>query len=532
MRHNPASSDGRVIISGDALTVEDVVDVARGYKPVSLSDDARLRMENSRKWVESVLRDGEMRVYGVNTGLGALRDRSLSPDQAGQLTVNMIRSHSVGVGEPAPIDVVRAAMLIRVNTMAKGFSGTRPKVPETLLEMLNKGVHPYVPLKGSVGASGDLAPLSHIALTLMGEGAAFYEGELLPAAEAMKLAGLEPVVPGAREGLALNNGTAFTTAMASLAVHDAENLVKNAEIALAMSLEALLGAGDAFNEHIHAARGHDGQIKAAWDVRALIRGSDLVDSKAKVQDAYSLRCAPQVMGAARDALSFARMVVTREMNAATDNPLIFIELERENKALSGGNFHGEPLALTMDLLGMAVAEIGNISERRVFRLLDGTLNEGLEPMLIENSGLNSGLMMLQYTAAALVSENKTLAHPDSVDSIPTSANQEDHVSMCTNAAIHATQILRNVEQVVAIEMITAAQALDLRLRERKAEVGIGTGAAYRTIRDRVPFVDADRTMYEDIVTIAEIVHNGEIVAAVEDALGLPLHGLAEMAVVG
>ena len=294
----------------------------------------------------------------------------------------------------------------------------------------------------------------------------------------------------------------------------------------------MLGAGDAFNERIHAARGHDGQIKAAWDVRTLIRGSDLVDSKAKVQDAYSLRCAPQVIGAARDALSFARMVVTREMNAATDNPLIFIELERENKALSGGNFHGEPLALTMDLLGMAVAEIGNISERRVFRLLDGTLNEGLEPMLIENSGLNSGLMMLQYTAAALVSENKTLAHPDSVDSIPTSANQEDHVSMCTNAAIHATQILRNVEQVVAIEMITAAQALDLRLRERKAEIGIGTGAAYRTIRDRVPFVDADRTMYEDIATIAEIVHNGEIVAAVEDALGLPLYGLAEMAVVG
>jgi histidine ammonia-lyase len=419
-------------------------------------------------------------------------------------------------------------MLIRANTLAKGYSGVRVEVVETLIKMLNRRVHPIVPEKGSVGASGDLAPLSHMALVLMGEGEAFYQGKRMSGKTAMRKAGLEPIRLEAKEGLALNNGTAFTAAIASLLISDAENLVKNAEIALAMSLEALCGIKDAFNEKIHRARRHDGQQRVARNVLNLIEGSKLVDSKPdKVQDAYSLRCAPQVIGAARDALAFIRMVVENEINAATDNPLIFLDLDGENKAISGGNFHGEPLAFAMDLLGIVVAEIGNIAERRIFRLLDRNLNEGLPEMLVKSTGLNSGLMLLQYTAAALVSDNKTLAHPDSVDSIPTCANQEDHVSMSLNAARHAREILWNVERIIAIEMFCAAQALDFREKEM---LGRGTGAAYSKIRQEVSHIEEDRIMHRDIEKIVALIHKGEIVQEVEGALGNRLEGLAKVTI--
>jgi histidine ammonia-lyase len=518
-----------IIINGESLTIEEVVAVARFNNPVQLDEKAKENVLNCRKWVEEAIK-GNMVVYGVTTGVGSLARRAIPPERNVEFSKNLIRSHSVGVGNPLPEEIVRAAMLIRANTLAKGYSGVRVEVVETLIEMLNRGVHPIVPEKGSVGASGDLAPLSHMALVLMGEGEAFYQGERMSGEEAMRKAGLEPISLEAKEGLALNNGATFTAAIASLLISDAENLVKNAEIALAMSLEALCGIKDAFNEKIHRARRHDGQQRVAKNVLNLIEGSQLVDSKpGKVQDAYSLRCAPQVIGAARDALAFIRMVVENEINAATDNPLIFLDLERENKAISGGNFHGEPLAFAMDLLGIVVAEIGNIAERRIFRLLDRNLNEDLPEMLVESTGLNSGLMLLQYTAAALVSDNKTLAHPDSVDSIPTCANQEDHVSMSLNAARHAREILWNVERIIAIEMFCAAQALDF--REKKGRMpGKGTKAAYLKIREKVSPVKEDRIMHKDIEEIVALIHKGEIVQEVEGALGKRLEGLAKVTI--
>jgi histidine ammonia-lyase len=553
-----------VVLSGNALTIEDVVAVARWHKPARLANGAMETIQACREWVDQVVREGKPRVYGLNTGFGALADVVIPPEKTAELSQNLIRSHSVGVGEPSPQEVVRAALLIRANTLAKGHSGVRVEIIETLIEMLDRGVHPVVPEKGSVGASGDLAQLSHMALVLMGEGEASYQGQRMFGGEAMRRAGLQPLSPLAKEGLALINGATFTAAIASLALHDAERLVKNAEIALAMSLEAVRGSRDAFDERVHQARRHDGQQRTAGNVLALIEGSELItqDPNGKVQDAYSLRCAPQVLGAARDALAFVRMVVENEINAATDNPLLFLDLERENKAISCGNFHGEPLAFAMDLLGIVVAEIGNIAERRVFRLTDPTLSEGLPAMLVKGSGLNSGLMLLQCTAAALVSDNKTLAHPDSVDSVPTSANQEDHVSMSLNAARHAREILWNVETIVGIEMLCAAQALDFRklglcfsktewdpseegmtkLRKvvtyelkdgrtvEKREPGRGARAAYSVIRQAVPFVENDRVTYEDIDRVTAMVHSGEIVQAVEKELGKPLKGLAELVV--
>ncbi len=555
-----------LLIDGEALSVDEVVDVARHGKRVQLSAQAIERVENCRRWVDEVVDEGKLTVYGLTTGYGSLAEVKIPVTQVETLTRNMIMSHSVGVGQPLDVGTVRATMLIRANTLAKGYSGIRVEVLETLLSMLNRGVHPVIPEKGSLGASGDLAPLSHLALALSKDtegGEAFYQGQQMTAAEAMDRADLEQVELKAKEGLALNNGATVSAAIAALALHDAEMLVKNTEIALAMSLEAMRGVSDAFHHKVHAARGHDGQIRCAANVLRLIEGSELIDSTTRVQDAYSLRCAPQVIGAARDVLSFVRYVISREINAATDNPLIFLDLpeKRENKAISAGNFHGEPLALAMDMLGMAVAEIGSISERRVFRLLDNTLSAGLPAMLVEDSGLNNGLMMAQYTAAALVSDNKTLAHPDSVDSIPTCANQEDHVSMSTNAARHAREIVRNVEQIVGIEVLCAAQALDFRLSglefrtttwQRsddlqqcrktvqyelgkgkavgKARLGVGTEAAYQAIRAQIEHLSQDRPLYPDLGRAATMVHNGDIVSAVETSLGEPLADLAELVI--
>jgi histidine ammonia-lyase len=560
--HHPAT----LTLDGESLSIQDVVDVARNRDRAGLSAAARERVQTCRAWVDRIMEEGELTVYGLTTGYGSLAEVNIPPEDVETLVRNVIMSHAAGVGDPLGEEVVRATMLIRANTLAKGHSGIRAEVLETLLAMLNAGVHPVMPEKGSLGASGDLAPLAHLVLALCRDtegGEAVFQGQRLPAAVAMRQAGIEQLTLKVKEGLALINGATASAALATLALYDAELLVKNSEIALAMSLEAMRGVSDAFDPKVHAARGHDGQIRCAHDVLRLIEGSALIDSTSRVQDPYSLRCAPQVIGAARDALAFVRLVVGTEINAATDNPLIFLDLPeaRVNKAISCGNFHGEPLALAMDLLSIAVAELGSISERRVFRLLDNSLSVGLPPMLVEDSGVNSGLMMAQYTAAALASDNKTLAHPDSVDSIPTSASQEDHVSMSMNAARHAREIVNNTEQIVGIEMLCAAQALDFRraglefssvtwredeARQRqkkvveyelkkgravaKASLGRGTEAAHRAIRAQIEYFDRDRPLYPDLELIAHLVHGGGIVREVEAALGTPLTGAAEMVV--
>jgi histidine ammonia-lyase len=520
-----------LILDGDSLEVEDVIGVARHGAKVRLCEEAMARVRVSRAWIDEISQGDDLVVYGVNTGFGSLAEVRIPPDDVASLTRNLILSHSAGVGEPLSEEAVRAMMLIRANTLAKGYSGIRLETLTTLVDMLNCGVHPVIPEKGSVGASGDLAPLSHLALPLIGEGEAFYRGKRLPGAEAMRQAGLAPVLLASKEGLALNNGTTAMAALGCLALADAENLVFHAEIALAMSLEALQAASRAYDARVHAVRNHGGQQASAANVRRLITGSELIDSAQRVQDAYSLRCAPAVLGAVRDTLAFVRTTLENEINAATDNPLIFLDEASPNKAFSGGNFHGEPLALAMDYLGIALAEVGSIAERRIFRLLDGTLDmteetvlhSGLPSMLARNSGLESGLMLTQYTAAALVSDNKTLAHPDSVDSIPTCANQEDHVSMGTNAALHAREIVWNVERIVAIEMLCAAQALDFRISGRPRpparKPGVGTSAAHQALRaGGITPLTQDRILAPDIERAAELIHSGQITGAVEAAL--------------
>jgi histidine ammonia-lyase len=508
-----------VNLDGDSLTIEQVLAVARRSAPVRLDEGAAARVEASRDWIDEISSGDGLTIYGVNTGFGSLAEVRIPPKDVATLTRNLILSHSVGVGRALSEEAVRATILIRANTLAKGYSGIRLETVQTLVEMLNRGVHPVIPEKGSVGASGDLAPLSHLALPLMGEGEAYYQGRHLSGAEAMRQAGLAPVELAAKEGLALNNGTSVTAALACLALSDAENLVRHAEIAVAMSLEASQAVSRAFNARLHAARNHRGQQATAANICRLTAGSELIDSTPRVQDAYSLRCAPQVLGAVRDTLEFVRTTVENEINAATDNPLIFLDEPGPNKAFSGGNFHGEPLALTMDFLGIAVAEVGNIAERRIFRLLDGTLNSSLPPMLTQDSGLQSGLMMAQYTAAALVSDNKTLAHPDSVDSIPTGANQEDHVSMSANAARHALEIVWNTERIVAIELLCAAQGLDLRTEGSSRQPGRGTQAAYQALRaGGIPPLAQDRILAPDIERAAELIHTGQMAEAVDAVL--------------
>ncbi len=503
-------------LDGEHLTLDDVVAIARTARPVALAVAARPRIDASRAWVEQVLARGAPTVYGINTGFGVFANVPIRADQSARLMRNLILSHSAGVGDPLPEEIVRATMAIRANTLAKGFSGVRAVVIETLIEMLNRGVHPIIPAKGSVGASGDLAPLSHLALVMTRDaadkddesGEAIYRGERVSGKRVMELAGIPRVELQAKEGLALNNGATVSAAIAALAIADAENLARHADLALALSLEAIRGQASPFDEHIHRAAGHAGQMTTAHNVRALIDGSQLIDSTAKVQDAYSFRCAPQVIGAARDAIAYARKIVTEEINAATDNPLIFLDIAEENKARSGGNFHGEPIAFAMDLLAMAVAEIGSIAERRIFRLISAHLSDGLPMMLVEGGGANSGLMMAQVTAAALVSDNKTLAHPDSVDSIPTSADQEDHVSMSTNAARHAREVVWNTTRVIAIELIAAAQGIDLRLKNlgRSVEMlGRGTRAAHERIRRDIAFLDRDRVLAGDIEKAVEAI---------------------------
>lgn len=519
-----------IAIDGESLTIEQVVAVAR-YRAEVQPLDARViqRMAESANWVKEVVEADRQAVYGVNTGFGPLARERIKREDTRALSYNVVVTCGVGVDNPLPEEVVRAGMLIRANSLAKGYSGVRPVLVDTLIQMLNAGVTPVVPSKGSLGASGDLAPLAHIAMALAetppglpeDSGFAVYQGERLTGHEALARAGIDPVLLEAKEGLALTNGATVTAGMACLAAHDAWNLVRNAEVALAMSLEALCGFTDAFEPYPHRVRGHAGQRETAQNVWELVAGSQLVNSQPdKVQDAYSLRCGPQVLGAVRDALRFITSTVGTEINAASDNPLIFMEMERANKAISAGNFHGEPLAFALDLLGIITAEVASISERRTFRLTTPELSDGLPSMLVVRPGLYCGYMMPQYTAACLVSDNKTLAHPDSVDSIPTSANQEDHVSMSANAARHAWEIIRNSEKVIAIEMLSAAQALDLRPSSLRR--GHGTEAAYRLIRDKVTMMARDRSLFREMEEITALLHSGTVWDRVTAAVGAGL----------
>lgn len=485
-------------IDGSHLTIDEIVSVARQGAQVSLASSAKKAIRRAHRWVEEIVIKGDP-VYGINTGFGIFADHRIPSEDSDRLSRNLILSHAVGTGTPLEDEIVRAAILVRANTLAKGFSGVRVDVVETLLALLNQKVTPIVPSQGSLGSSGDLSPLSHLALVFTTDeadldeesGFARLDNEVLSGKEAMARAGIKRIILGAKEGLAVNNGATFSAAIAALAVHDAETLLKCADLSLSLTLEAVMGCSGAFDERLHAARGHPGQIKVAKTVRSLTKGSSLINAYGRIQDAYSLRCAPQVQGIGWDTLDFVRKVIAQEINAATDNPLLF----DPGVAVSGGNFHGEPVGVVMDVLGIAMAEIASISERRTFRLTDGHLNADLPPMLVDRlsaAGLNSGLMMPQYTAASLVLENQTLATPDSVHSLPTSAEQEDHNANSMTAARHAREILKNTAHVLAIELFTATRALHLRKRQDPGvKFGKGTGKAYKAIREVVDYQAGD-----------------------------------------
>lgn len=492
-------------IFGDRLRLEDIEKVARGeVAEVKLAAEARARVEAARAFVDRIVEEGRV-VYGITTGFGALAHVVIPPDRIRELQANLIRSHASGVGAPLPIEEVRAITLLRANVLARGHSGVRPVVIDLLLELLNRGVHPVIPERGSVGASGDLAPLSHLALVLMGEGEAFYGGERLPGAEALRRAGLEPLTLEAKEGLALNNGTQAHTGIGVLALLAAERAVDTAEVAGAMSLEGLRGTPDAFDELIQRVRPHPGQAASAARLRWLLRDSEIRESHRendpRVQDAYSLRCMPQVHGAARQALSYARQVLEIEVNSATDNPLIFPE---EGKVLSGGNFHGQPIAQVLDVVAMACADLASMSERRIARLIDPALS-GLPAFLTREPGVHSGLMMAQIVAASLVTELKLRAQPASVDSVPTDANQEDHVSMGMASALKLRESVRLLETMLALELLTAAQALEFL---KPLRPGRGVEEAYTLVREKVPALEGDRSLSPDIAALEELVRCG------------------------
>ena len=470
-------------------------------------------MRAARELVEGVA--GE-HTYGVNTGFGRFVSAHIPDELTEELQLRLLRSHACGVGEPYPDEVVRAAMLLRANALAKGYSGARVETVEQLLACLNRGALPVVPARGSVGASGDLAPLAHLALPLVGEGQALVDGEVLDGAAALRAVGLEPIRLASKEGLSLINGTQFMTAMAALGLVRARRLAATADLACALSLEALQGSRSSFMPAVHRARPLPGQLESAENVWRLLEGSAIIESHRwcdKVQDGYSLRCAPQVHGACRDLLAYAEATVAVELNAATDNPLVLVE---EGEIVSAGNFHGQPLAFALDTLAMAAAELASISERRVERLVNPNLSEGLPPFLVEEGGLNSGFMIPQYVAASLVSENKVLAHPASVDSIPTSAGQEDHVSMGNAAGLKALQVLANAERTLAIELLAGAQAIEFLA---PLQPGGGVRAVHDVVRSLSPRLEEDRSLAGDIERVAEAIRSGEIVVAAESEIG-------------
>lgn len=500
-------------LDGHSITVEDVVSVARGGRRVALKDASKEQIARGARTVLGWVEEGRP-VYGISTGFGDLATVAIPADKSELLQRNLLLSHSCGLGEPLAEEMVRAVMLLRINTLARGFSGISLTTLSRFVDFLNLGIHPVIPEQGSLGASGDLCPLSHLAITLLGEGEVFHKGKRVPAKKALQETGLEPISLQPKEGLALNNGTTVMIAMAALGLFDAMKLFKTADIAGALSLEALHAVPYAFDERTHALRPHWGQRVVAGNIRRLIGGSEIIDhfKGDRVQDAYSLRCIPQVHGASRDALAYVKEKVEIELNAVTDNPLIFPD---DDDAISGGNFHGQPIAIAMDFFGIAAAELGNIAERRIARLVDAKLS-GLPPFLVAESGVNSGFMIPHYTAAAIVSENKVLAHPSSVDSIPTSAGQEDHVSMGGYAARKGLQILENAKRVIAIELLCAAQGLEFSLPMKP---GAGTAAAYHAVRERIPFVSEDRFMQPLLLESVKMAEDGSVLEAVEQEIG-------------
>lgn len=522
-----------VILDGSSLTLDQLYSVAREGAFARLHPNARQRVEASAETLRA-LSKSDQTIYGVNTGFGVFADRRIELEQAEQLSLNLILSHVAGVGPPFPADVVRAAILIRANTLAAGHSGVRPLLIETLLHLLEEDIVPYVPSQGSLGSSGDLAPLAHLAQVFTavdGEhatsesadrGQAWYRGELMSGRRAMNQAGLAPIRLGPKEGLALTNGATFSAALLALSILDIAQHLAQAEVASAMSLEALLAGSQPFDDRLHASRNHPGQRSVAARLRKLTAGSDFLDSGSQVQDAYSLRCIPQIHGPAEELLAFTAAIAEREMNSATDNPLLYAE-----DVISGGNFHGQPLGLAADYLKLPLAETGALAERRVFRLTTPHHSQGLPPMLVgepDQAGLQSGLMMLQYTAASLALENLTLGTADSLHSLPTSAGQEDLNANSTTAARNLRSILTNVRRITAIELLCSAQAVDLRKRENpNKELGHGTAVAHLLVREITPFVERDRPPHADIEAVTRALEEALVLSAVEKELG-PLPG--------
>ncbi len=513
-----------IALDGASLTLDQVIAVAYGRPgepEVVINPAAKPGINRAAEAVTRLLARGEV-AYGITTGFGAFKDRVIPREHVEELQRNIIASHAVGVGDPFDIPTTRAIMLIRANTLARGYSGIRLATLQLLLDMLNRGIHPVIPQKGSLGASGDLAPLAHMSLVLIGLGEAEYQGQVWPGTEALARAGLEPTVLVAKEGLALTNGTAVMTALGALESYRARLLSRVADVAGCLSLEALHGTPLAFDARIHQLRPYPRQVNCAAYLRELLVGSDFTrhHDPTNVQDAYTLRCIPQVHGAVRDAIAYARWVIEIELNSVTDNPLIFIDDKTEEiTVLSGGNFHGEPLAIAMDYLSMAMTELGNISERRTMRLTDEASNAHVLPaFLIKHGGLNSGFMLVQYTAAALATENKVLSHPASVDTIPTSANVEDHVSMGCTAALQTRQVNTNVEQILAIELMAAAQGIDFRKEALgpAARLGRGTAPAYDLVRQVVPFLERDAVMYPYMEAVRRLVATGRLVEVVNE----------------
>lgn len=502
-------------INGNDLTLEAVREVGVERRAVLLAPDAREAVNRARAVVDEIVASNKV-AYAITTGVGKLSDVRIAGDQIRELQINLVRSHAVGMGTPLALSETRAMMLLRANSLAKGNSGVRPVVIDTLCEMLNRGVTPVVPSQGSVGASGDLAPLAHLALALIGEGECFDEnGGQTPSSRVLQRAQIKPIILESKETISLINGTQAMLAVGTLALLAAENLVDSADALGGLCCDALKGTDAAFDERIHKARPHNGQIRSASNLRRILEGSQIRESHrtcGRVQDAYSLRCIPQVHGAVRDTLEHCRGVFEIEANSAVDNPLVFITNpgNAEGDVISGGNFHGEPLAFALDFLGIALSALAGISERRIERLVNPALSEGLPPFLAPGAGLNSGFMMPQVTAAALVSENKVLAHPASVDSITTSGNKEDYVSMGMTAALKLKRIVENTRNVLAIEAMAVAQALDFLAPLKTSRRGQAVHAAIRSV---CPSVEKDRVMYPDLARIAELIDSGTIAAA-------------------
>ncbi len=502
-----------IVLDGHNLTIEKVVEVARRKEKVEIHPEAMERIRRCRQLLEDKIQKREI-MYGVNTGIGELSEVVLTQEQVERFQKYIIYSHAAGYGAPLPEDVVRAAMVSRIACHCHGHSGLRPEVVETMKEMLNRGVTPVVCEKGSVGACGDLSPMSQIALVIMGEGEAYYQGERLPGAEALRRAGIEPQVLQARDGLAIINGSNVITGLGALEVYDAYRWIKNSEIAAAMTLEVLNANMKAYDERLHRVRGYPGAIECAANIRRITANSELLAQPGKkVQDAYSLRSTPQVVGAARDALKWVRQMLEIELNGCADNPVFFPE---EQLVLTGANFQGTPQAFALELLGTAVTTVAVLSERRTNRLMNPNLSRGLPAFLTKGAGMFSGLMLSQYTAGALVCENRVLSHPAATGSIPAAADQEDFVSMGMTTALKTKQIIDNSQAVLAIEMMAAAQAVDFR---RPLKPSPGVEAAYRVIRKYVAFLDEDRPLYDDINRLKEVVASGEILEAVEEAVG-------------